>query len=249
MKPKNIPLRTRGRPSCAAGACFLTVLAALAGGCDGAAPKGQATQVEVSLTTSDGSGVTIDTLTWAVLGPTGNVLSAGAADTGDPNALPAVLINVPSGKGEQVSLTATLSNGITCSGTSSSFDVASGQRVTVGVTVMCGTAATNGLGSVLISTDLVPGDKCPVLSDWSVTSSPAQAASDRFDLAVSATDPDQDELSFAWTATSGTFIGAGAATTYSCQAAGAQTIVLSISDNHQPLPCTSLVRFPPVVCP
>lgn len=227
----------------------VAILAGALAGCDGAAAPSETSQIEVSLTVP-GNGISVDLVTWTVLTAGGDVLSSGSADTSDPNALPRLLLNIPPGTGEQISLTAILSNGAVCSGISGPFKVASGQRVSVGVTVACSADGNGGLGSVSISTDLVPDDDCPVLAGWSISASPGQAASGRFDLTVTATDPDADRLTYTWTATAGTFVSAASpATTYLCQASGPQTAMVSLSDDHQPLPCTSLVRFPPIVCP
>jgi len=69
-------------------------------------------------------------------------------------------------------------------------------------------------------------------------------------VTASVTDADTgDTLTYAWAATSGTFADpASATTTYSCASAGTQTLSLSVSDNHQPIPCTVDVSFPPIDC-
>lgn len=249
MEPRAIVPRACQAPLAATALRAVIVALALGGACDGAVAPVGASQIQVSLT-APGNGISVDAVTWTVLTAGGDVLSSGSADTSDPNALPMLLINVPPGVGEQVSMTAILSNGAVCSGTSGPFQVASGQRVSVGVTIACSANANGGLGSVSISTDLVPNDHCPVLSDWAISSSAAHSADGRFDLTVSATDPDGDRLAYVWTSTSGTFLDpASPSTTYLCQASGPQTAMVSLSDDHQPLPCTSLARFPPLVCP
>jgi hypothetical protein len=69
-------------------------------------------------------------------------------------------------------------------------------------------------------------------------------------VSVAATDADAgDTLTYAWSATAGTFVGASLATTqYTCAAAGDQTLSVVISDNHMPSACSITATFPVVSC-
>jgi hypothetical protein len=224
----------------------------LTSACDSAPTSTPGAQIDLALATSAGP-LASGKVTWAVLSANGSVLSSGTADLSDPNALPSVLVSIPTGKGERISVEVTLGDGTPCSGTSAPFSVSGGQRVTVDVNLSCDGGGTGGaLGSVLISTSLTPGDNCPVLTNWSSSlPSGAAAAAASASLSVSATDGDtKDHLSYAWTATSGTFNDAAAPnTTYSCQLSGTQTVTVTIADDHWPQACSSSIRFPPIVCP
>jgi hypothetical protein len=94
----------------------------------------------------------------------------------------------------------------------------------------------------------VEGDKCPVLSSW--VASPLQTSSPRgiISVAAAAMDADGDRLNFAWTATAGTFADPLALQTlYTCTTAGEQTLTLTVSDDHNPGPCSTWLTIP-VTC-
>ena len=70
------------------------------------------------------------------------------------------------------------------------------------------------------------------------------------DVSAMATDADTGEtLTYAWSATSGTFSSVGSATTkYACGPAGMNTLTVTVTDNHAPTPCSINISFPPVTC-
>jgi hypothetical protein len=148
-------------------------------------------------------------------------------------------------------MTATTSTGATCSGTSAPFDVVVGQTAKIPVTITCGTVVPDGgIGTVVVTGTLVPGDNCPALVSWSISPQQTAANGGTIDVSASASDADvSDTLTYAWAATAGTFTsGSTASTQYTCGAAGTQTLSLTISDNHTPTPCTINVMFPPIDC-
>jgi hypothetical protein len=113
----------------------------------------------------------------------------------------------------------------TCQG-SSTFGVQTGQTTSIIVLMLCrGPADTGSVG--------VGGgvDNCPSLSSVSV--SPVSVPlGDIINVDAIATDPDVgDTLTFAWTATGGSFARATSAqTTFTCSASGSQNLTVVVSD-------------------
>jgi hypothetical protein len=146
-----------------------------------------------------------------------------------------------------VTLMATASNGQACTGQSAPFDVHTGATAQVGVTLVCGGGTpTQTMGQVNIGATFVEGDNCPLVTSWSV--SPLQVSiAGTINVAATATDADVgvtpgEALTFAWTAAGGTFASpADARTTFTCTVSGAQTLTLTVSDNHAPKSCADHV--------
>lgn len=227
------------------------LLGTFAASCDGT-PITSAASGPVQLDLSSPPGAVIDAIDWRVLSSSGAVLSAGHVDSSAPSSSPSVIVSVPSGLGETVGVSATLDGGVTCTGTSAPFNVTPGQQVNVAVGVVCGPAGGNGdLGSLLVTATVVPGDDCPALTSWLIAPAPPPSTGERIDVDAIARDADPgDSLAYAWSATAGSFVDATATgTTYLCAAPGPQTLTVTIADNHQPIPCSVVVRFPAVQCP
>ena len=109
--------------------------------------------------------------------------------------------------------------------------------VLLGLPVAC--AEPEQSGHVDIAASFTQADNCP-----SITSSVAAPAETSIGGAIgvraSATDPDpHDTLRYAWAPAANFADPTAAATSYSCRAAGRQTLTLTVSDNHQPIPCTT----------
>jgi hypothetical protein len=99
-----------------------------------------------------------------------------------------------------------------------------------------GAAAT---GHVEIATTFVSGDNCPSIT--SAVAAPAETSvGGQISVAVTATDPDSgDTLTYAWTPAEGFENPHGTATSYTCTSAGTAALVVTVSDNHAPTPCTA----------
>jgi hypothetical protein len=196
-------------------------------------------------------GATVGSVSWTVFSSSSAVLASGTTDTRNPRSTPSFSIGLAPGVGDTVSMTAATSQGAICSGTSAPFDVTVGQLVSVGVSLSCGNVTTDaGVGSVVITGTLVSGDNCPVLTSWLASPLETASAGGTIDVSVTATDADLGEaLSYAWTATAGSFANSAAPSTeYICGTAGNQTLTVTISDNHLPTACTVGVSLPPVTC-
>ncbi|HVY40667.1 MAG TPA: hypothetical protein VHM31_22165 [Polyangia bacterium] len=205
-------------------------------------------QVQLALTLPDGTSV--NTVEWKVLSSSSAVVSMGTLNTSGTRT-PSFISSLPAGTGYTVSMTATTSANVTCTGTSAAFTVTAGLATPVSVNLLCsGLVADAGtLGSVVVTGSVVPGDHCPALTAWFIAPQSATGTTP-IDVSVTATDADSGEtLTYAWTAGSGTFASAGAATTqYTCGTAGSQTLSVAITDSHAPAACTTTVMFPAVTC-
>jgi hypothetical protein len=197
-------------------------------------------------------GTIVSSVAWKVFSATGAALASGIINTTNPNSTPTVIVGLPAGTGDTVTMTTTTSGGATCAGTSAPFNVVAGQMtLQVPVTLTCGTVTSDGgFSSVVVSGTIVPGDNCPALVSWSLSPQQTAANGGTIDVSGTASDSDNgDTLTYTWSATAGTFANKNtSSTTYTCAAAGTQTLTLSISDNHLPTPCVINVTFPTVDC-
>jgi hypothetical protein len=203
----------------------------------------------VRLALSLPNGTTLNSVDWKILSSTNSVLRQGTINTSDPAATPSVDTSCPASTGDTVQMTGTTSDGTSCSGTSAPFNVTAGGSVMVGLTIVCGGGVpTQNNGSVIVNGTVVVGDNCPLLTSW-VASPLVSSTGGQIDVAATATDADAaDVLSYSWTATGGSFVMPGAATTkYNCTAPGPQTLTITVSDNHAPTPCTTFITMP-VTC-
>jgi hypothetical protein len=238
---------TLERTSRAAAAAGLALIGVLSGGCAGQVTGAPTGEVRLALSLPDGTSVS--SVTWQVLSATNAVVVSGALAT-NGSQRPSFIASLAPAVGDTVNMSATTSAGVTCAGTSVAFDVIAGRAVSVAVDLECGAIAVDGgVGTVVVSGTIVPGDHCPVLTTWLISPQAAGAA-DPIDVTVAASDEDSgDVLSYAWAATAGTFSNAASATTqYHCGPVGAQTLTVQVSDDHAPVPCTSSISFPSVDC-
>jgi hypothetical protein len=190
------------------------------------------------------SGEAVNTVAYEVRASGGAVVRSGNVNTSDANATASVDTSVPAGMGYTVVMSATTGAGSSCSGTSMPFNVTAGGTTMVGVGITCGTPQGNG--SVIVNGTF---NVCPVLTSWMASPLQTSANGGRIDVSATATDADPaDVLTFAWTAPSGSFVAASAATTqFVCGPAGSLTLLLTVSDGHSPNPCSATMTFP-VTC-
>jgi hypothetical protein len=210
--------------------------------------EGSVGEIQVALSLPDGT--TIDSVTWKVLSSSSAEIASGTLNT-TGSRTPSFISSLPAGAGDTIVMTASTTGGVSCIGTSSPFTIIAGQSTTVNLDVVCENTPADGgtLGSVVVSSTLVPGDHCPGLTEWFI-SPQATTGSSPIDVSVSGSDADVgDTLSYAWTATAGSFTSPSSAMTqYTCAATGPQTLTVAISDNHMPTPCTTRITFPSVSC-
>jgi hypothetical protein len=183
------------------------------------------------------NGSDVQTVAYIVLSSDSKVVLSGSESVSDPDATLSLTMTLPPGRGDVLEITATTTSGSSCSGSSLPFDVASGAATFVDLVLRCGGPAAVG------------ADSCPVVSVEPPAPAAATAPSGSLTVTATASDPDPgDALSFAWTATAGTFGDAAvASTSYVCTTAGSETLVLTVDDHHQPSSC-QVTFLVPVTC-
>jgi hypothetical protein len=213
------------------------------------ASSSKAGTVKLALTLPDAT--TLDVVSYKVIASDGiTVLANGAINTSDRGATPSVDVSVVASMNDKVNLHGVTSANVVCDGTSVAFNVIAGQVDFVAVTLVCGgSQLQSGSGSVIVNGTVVGGDNCPVLQSW--MASPLQSSiTGQIDVSALATDADTtatppQTLSYAWTASAGTFVNPTSATTkYNCSVAGDQTLTITVSDDYSPTPCTAIMTFP-----
>jgi hypothetical protein len=220
----------------------------LAVNCGGGGDTGGVGQLKLALALP--GGMTINSVDWKVLSATSQVIQMGTINTSDPNVQPSVIVGLPAGTGDIVTMTAVTSTSVQCSGTSDAFNVVPGAAVPVTVNITCGqTMNSAGLGTATIMATVIPGDTCPVATAYLITPAAAMAPTGTISVSVTGSDPDVGEtVSYAWTATAGTFADpTSPSTTYTCTTVGMQTLTAAITDSHTPS-CTTRVVFSTVNC-
>jgi hypothetical protein len=198
-------------------------------GCSGSIPPPEPTTVVFALP----NGWNVTSATYVVWSPAQIPVLQGIEDLGNSRAAFSLSLLVPPGNGDVLQLTVTTDQGISCSGISPPFDVTSGQPTQVSLVLSC-----------LVSQQAA--DTCPTVGVQLPTPAAAEVPAGRIAVAATGSDPDPgDVLSFSWAASVGTF-GAptSPSTYYLCTSVGAQTLVLTVDDNHLPRSCTETFLLP-----
>ena len=199
--------------------------------------SGNADTGSLHLALSAPGGYTVTTVDYSVTdGSTpANVIKSGTFDVSDPNAAASLDLALPPSTGDHITLTAHAVGGHTFTGTSSAFNIVSGQTTIVAVT-LTDQAVTPTLpdGVVIVNGTIVANDNPPIVD--SVVVAPSQTSvGANISVSAVAHDPDSgDTVTFLWSATpNGTFASAtSASTTFSSTSAGTKTITLTVSDNR-----------------
>jgi hypothetical protein len=226
------------------------LLAAGAGACDNkVTPVDNLGEVRLAVVLP--SGDEIHAVDWVIHSSTGSVVIQGTINTTNAKSSPGLVAALPAGNGDTLTMSATTTEGVGCTGTSAPFNVVAGATATVNVNILCSSIVSDaGTGTIIAHGTVVAGDSCPVLTS-SLISPQQTAIADPVAVTAAASDSDMgDTLTYAWTATAGTFTNASLASTqYHCSAtAGMHTLTVTITDNHAPTPCATVVNFPPVDC-
>jgi hypothetical protein len=214
-------------------------------------PPGTEASDAVAIALTSPAGVVIAEVRWTVLSSSDQIVASGTIDASGPGASVSFGIGLPPGADDLVQMTATTAEGATCTGASERFDVLGSSTLSVAVALLCSYLVVDaGAGSITVTGTLIPGDSCPTIDHWSISSAEAVSGGAAIAVAVSAIDPDADDvLTYAWSVDTGTFTAPTAASTeYECGPPGTETLSVRISDNHAPTPCVLSVSFPPVTC-
>jgi hypothetical protein len=198
---------------------------------------------EVELQLSLPNGVMLNAMSWTVLSSTDAVLATGTTNTSGMRATPSLSVSLPQGTGERVAVNATTTAGASCTGTSDPFNVTRGGFVPVSLIITCTAPPVDtGLGTVVVTATVDTSNHCPALTGWAS----APHAGGGFDVSVATAVVDGVVVTYAWTATDGSFADATAASTqYVCNSAGPQTLTVTISAPS----CVLQIALPSVDCP
>lgn len=191
--------------------------------------------VRLALTTPNG--YAIDQLTYTVYRLSTEILSPTTIDVSDPNAALSLDIALPPSTGVSIRLSAYSADGHHFFlGTSSEFNIVSGQTTLVEVTLRdaLGTPAP-APGKLIVDGVIVASDALPVIA--SVVVAPAQtSAGASVAVSVVASDVDVgDTLSYLWSTdnANGTFASAtSASTTYTGLQTGTHRLSVKVIDSH-----------------
>jgi hypothetical protein len=192
-------------------------------------------------------GTTISLVNYSITSTPGGAGPSGSFNTSDKNATASFDIALPptaAGVTDTVTLTATTSAGVACSGTSMPFTIASGVPTIVNMTLMCGGGSQSTVpGTVDVRATVTTGDNCPNITQAVVAPAQTSVGSS---ISVSATAADADAtdmLTFAWAPAANFTSPVAASGTYLCTAPGTQTLTLSVNDNHPGGGCVASVTF------
>jgi hypothetical protein len=208
---------------------------------------------ELSLALTLPGGATINTVTYILSGYSFAV--AGTIDVSDPQTTVATAFvsDVPEG-GYTVIMSATASDGASCSGTTQ-VTVVADQTAIANVILRCTRTPTTGQVAIKAGVD-----SCPFITGLSASALQAEAGSD-INVAVAATDLDGNTLSYAWSTTPGPpFIGAvvpanAPLAVFHCAAVGTTQLSVAVSDgvcgdqrvNAIPITCLAQATAPPML--
>jgi hypothetical protein len=222
---------------------------ALAGGAVGlncSKDSGSSTSGDLKIAFAIPGGTTISQVNYSMT-INGAAGPSGHFDTSDQNASPSFDIALQPSTNDTITLTATTSTGVSCTtGASAPFNIVSNQPSLVTLTLVCGTGSATSLpGTVDVRASVTTSDNCPNITQ--VVVAPFQTSvGGTISLSAVASDADAvDVLAYGWTATGGTLASpTGASDTYTCGTAGAQSVTLSVNDNHTGGGCTASITLP-----
>jgi len=176
----------------------------------------------LGLTLPDGSEVTSVNY---VISRDGVEVRTGVLLVGSDGLASGTVTGLDAGAGYQVVLTAPRDGGIACSGQSGTFSVFADMTAVVDVVLQCDTLTVDGNIAINGAFNI-----CPKVTSTSVSPLTVQVGGFTT-ISAAATDRDNDALSFAWTAPTGTFSAPSAASsTYTCASVGTQTLTVSVTD-------------------
>jgi hypothetical protein len=188
-------------------------------------------------------------VTYEVVSPQLVTLAFGSIDVSASNVVPEFGVVVASGKDRVLRLAATTIEGTRCLGQSKPFYLQAGRELRVDVPLSCRPLAPLSPLQPPRVGFRSDGSACPALSSWRASPLQATAMVGGIHVAASAFDSQPGRaLTYDWEATEGSFQDLEApATVYSCGPAGAQTLLITVSDNHPRAPCSVAVTIP-VMC-
>jgi hypothetical protein len=145
--------------------------------------------------------------------------------------------NLPAGAGYNIVLKAERGTLPACEG-SATFIIIAGQTTNVGVALQCGNLGRNGNAAIDGTFNYCP-------STPTITATPSTVPTGT-PINIGAEALDEDPVTYAWTAPSGTFAAAGqASTTFTCSVPGTVKLTVTVADSQG---CTGVVGSVDVTC-
>lgn len=229
-------MRTFGKMTAGA-LCLALAAGAAVVGCSSDSKDGKSESGgEIGLNFDVAPGVVVNLVTYTITG-NGQPDQTGTINVSDPAATVSALIgglpaSPPGAPGDYtITLNATsVDMVVTCVG-SATFDVVAAAQTDVNIDMQCSAGETRGEVEVNGTFNL-----CPTLTSWIAA---PLTVSTSGEIAVSATASDTttdgttpDTLTFAWTATGGSFDAPdAAATNFNCSTPGNQTLTVTVTDS------------------
>jgi hypothetical protein len=192
--------------------------------------SGNTGSVGLSLTLPGGAGVSL--VSWTIAGPNGaaTVVTSGSVDVGEGAAATFLVSQIPPASGYTVVLSAkSTDGGVSCEG-SATFAVTPRATTKVAVQLGCSESPAGG------QTTLVNGTTFDCATWNTVTANPAATmVGTSVALAATAAAPVQANVTYQWSASSGQFGNAAAAsTTFTCSVPGPVNVTLTVGDGTVP---------------
>ncbi len=173
-------------------------------------------------------------------------LLTGSINVSDPNATISADLVLPAGTGDTLTITGTAQPGnVSCTGTSSPFNIVSGQTTSLSMTITCGAGSTGTIpGQVDVNATVISGDNCPSITSGAVAPAVTSVGAS-IAVSAAASDPDAaDVLSYTWTdGVGGPTLATGNNTSITCPSSGTHHVILVVADNHSPS-CSKSVDLP-----
>jgi hypothetical protein len=192
-------------------------------------PPGDMGSVGMTLTIPGGASIAV--IDWAIAGPNGaaTVVQSGMVDVHESGGASFQVSNLPAASYRVVLSAASTDGGVSCEG-SATFPVMARATTHVSVQMACNAASAGGQTTLVNGTSF----NCAAWSD--VTASPVETSvGSSVNLAVAATGPILANLTYAWSAPSGQFSAATAASTnFTCTTPGPVTVTISVGDGPVP---------------
>jgi hypothetical protein len=187
---------------------------------------------EIGMQVTLPSGVQLNSVRWAITGPNraSVAVQAGTVDVRNSEAIRFLVGSIPVGTDFDVSLSGTSPDGsVTCAG-SALFDIVARTTTNVSVALACATEEPES-GLAFVSASAF--DCASVIS---VTASPAETTvGGSLTVSGSATGPNASGLTYAWSASSGSFDTPTAPqSTFTCAATGLVILTLTAGDGAVP---------------
>ncbi len=208
------------------------------------APADRSGTVGLELTLPGGQQVA--TVTWAITGPNGasTPVKNGSIKVQNSQSIAFLVGGIPAGTGYSITLSATTTDGNTTCVGSATFAVTARATTNVSVLLQC-MATGSEAGAAFVTATTV---NCATLN--SVSALPASAlVGSAVAVSASAVAPDPSGITYAWSATSGSFDTPNAANAnFTCAAAGTATLTVTVGDGADSGSCGGSSATTTVTC-